>query len=262
MKARNKLIAPVVVIALILLVFFAISGLKEDRKADQPAFSIIREEQETASDATEPDVSNPEFSTEFDNISEGVIKAGDSFLLNIQNLLVTINSVKLSTNIYSAGWRIEDIYSESMVILDSANSRPVNYLKDNIDSESGKLADGLTLVTVNVTVKNMNTGNTAFGPQENFFGNDVLYLVTAKDVGTELYGHVEFPAYKSAANSCKKPSPGQYTWMQLLPGEEQSYDLAYVADDYVTIDNGYIASYNLPVEGACFFPLSAAERID
>lgn len=261
MNAKRRFIIPAAVIILILLAFFVISCLKEDNKAVHPAFTAISEGQDAAEPAV-TDAAKYSASAELDNISKGIISAGDSFLINMTGLNVTVNSVKLSSNLYSAGWSMADIYPETMVILDGADSGGVNYLKDNIDSESGKLADGLTLVTVNVTVKNMNTGNTAFGPQENCFGNDVLYLVTAKDVGTELYGHVEFPAYKSAACSCERAIPGQYAWMQLLPGEERSYDLAYVADDYVTVDGGYIASYNLPVEGACFFPLTAAERLD
>ena len=89
---------------------------------------------------------------------------------------------------------------------------------------SGALADGLTLITVDVTVKNLNTSDTTFGPEPNVFGNDVLYLVNARRNGQDSAGAL--PAYKSVACSCEKPISGQNAWVRILPGEEQQYKLA------------------------------------
>ena len=51
MNAKRRFIIPAAVIILILLAFFVISGLKEDNKAVQPAFTAISEGQDAAEPA-------------------------------------------------------------------------------------------------------------------------------------------------------------------------------------------------------------------
>lgn len=234
------------------------------QKRDEPQNFIIERagtQTETAGESSPPapidfGVDAPE---EFKYITEGVIEAGDSFVVSFLNLQVTLNSVRLDSNIYDAGWTRDDLYlNDAMVILNGAVSDGVNMLESNIDFESGALADGLTMVTADISVKNLNSADTEFGPEANVFGNDLLYLVAARPTNQNDTG--ELPAYKSVACSCEKAIAGRSAWVRILPGEQVQYRLAYIADDYVPLDEGYLASYNRPMEGVCFFPLSLAER--
>ena len=168
--------------------------------------------------------------------------------------------VTIDTNIFDAGWEISDFnFADAMVVLNAAiTETPINMLEDNIDFTTGKLADGLTIVTVDITVNNLNTEDTQFGPAANVFGSDVLYLVNAKT--TVQKDSAELPAYNSAACSCEKTYNGQSAWVYIAPGGSARYKLAYIADDYVSLDNGFVASYNRLMEGVCFYPLSFAEE--
>lgn len=256
----KRFIGILLLVTAVLIAFLILCKPAEEE--EQEVFTIERVEApvETEEISTEQFDFGPDAPEEFKYITEGIVGIGDSFVVSILNLRVTINSVTLSSNIYDAGWSTNDLYlNDAMVILnDASSSTPVNMLKDNIDYTSGALADGLTLITVDVTVKNLNTEDTSFGPEPNIFGNDVLYLVNARTTGQNSYGTL--PAYKSVACSCEKPISGQLAWVRILPGEEQRYKLAYIADDFVTVENGFISSFDVPMEGVCFFPLALAEK--
>lgn len=246
--------------AAVLIAFFIFHKSGEENSA-QNAFIIERVEVpiETEEISSEQFDFGPDAPEEFKYITEGIVGLGDSFVIPMLNLKVTINSVALSSNVYDAGWAINDLYlNEAMVILNNALSLDqVNMLRDNIDYSTGTLAEGLTLITVDVTVKNLNTNDTSYGPEPNVFGNDILYLVNARTTDQNSYGAL--PAYKSVACSCEKPISGQSAWVRILPGESQQYKLAYIADDFVAVENGFISSYNVPMEGVCFLPLILAE---
>lgn len=259
MKIR-RFIGILLLVVAVLIVFLVLH--KPAKEEEQDAFVIERVEvpAETEEISSIQFDFGPDAPEEFKYFTEGIVGIGDSFVVSILNLQVTINSVTLSSNVYDAGWTTNDLYlNDAMVILNDASpSTPVNMLKDNIDYTSGALADGLTLITVDVTVQNLNTSDTSFGPEPNVFGNDVLYLVNART--TEQNSSGALPAYKSVACSCEKPISGQSAWVRILPGEGQRYKLAYIADDFVTVENGFISSYNVPMEGVCFFPLALAEK--
>ena len=257
MNIKKSLAIIFTIIILSVLVMLILAELK---KNDQEKYVIEREDKDKTIELVEHEQNELDLniSDEFKYIKDGIIKQGDSFVVPMLNLKVTINEVILSTNIFNAGWNIDDFYlNEAMVVLDSREkTNSVNMLRDNLDYKTGELAEGLTLVSVDVTVKNLNSANTTFGPETNTFGNDVLYLVNARIKENEPNA---LAAYKSVACSCEKNIPGQYTWVHIQPGGETRYKLAYIADDYIKVDNGFIASYDMLQEGVCYFPLVLGE---
>lgn len=195
--------------------------------------------------------------TGYDYIDQGLANLGDSFVTG-GNLQVTVNSISLFTNVFTAGWEMEDFDKYTVVIIDSEDYSDSRLL-DCIDPNTGALDEGLTMVVAEITVTNLNTESKTFGPSADVWGNNVMVLVNPVVWDGNTENRVALPACEPAACSCEKPIAGQRTWVYIAPGDAVSYRLAFIADDYVRLENGYLSEDFYPSEGQIYFPLTLAE---
>lgn len=229
----------------------------------EPVFETLHLEENAEAIQKEQEQINfaPDAPKEFEAFRNGLIGIGDSFEQNFTKLYVTINSVSLSNNVFNAGWSVDsfDPYANVTVNDDQGNSHDLRVL-DAINYDTGELISGLSLVTVDVTVANHNTETTNFGRSENDFGSCVLYLVSAKvwDDGGLHPNNIQIPVRNNVACSYKSTWE-QSAWLNIKPGDTVQYKLAFVTDDFVTLDDAFLSSYVGLLDGACYLPLSLAD---
>lgn len=173
-----------------------------------------------------------------------------------------VNSISLSTNIYEAGWSLDQFNDQTAVFPDEKSSL---WFPEFVDAESGELLESLTLVTVEVTVRNTNTGDDATNQtlnntDLNNFANNVLWLQSGTCVLTNSGIEVSFSG--NVAYSGENPVPGQFAFVHIEPGETVSYRLAYILDArYDSIENAYLTSAcrGGDIPNAAYIPLSLAK---
>ena len=173
-----------------------------------------------------------------------------------------VNSISLSTNIYEAGWSLDQFNDQTIVFPDEESCLSFPAF---VDTESGELLEGLSLVTVEVTLYNANTENdtthqTLNNTGLNNFPNNVLWLQGGTCIVTASGTAVQFN--DSVAYSGENPVPGQFAFVHIEPGETVSYRLAYVLDSrYDSMENTYLTNScgmaDRPYKA--FIPLSLAE---
>lgn len=148
---------------------------------------------------------------------------------NYDGLEFRVDSLELSTNIYEAGWQMDQFSQDSYGCIGEI----CYWYPDWADEATGEMAEGLSLVTVGLTVHNTNTGDntthqTLNNTGSNNFPNSLLTLNYAMIRDGEL-----FESFRGAwAWSGENPVPGQTAFVHIEPGETVSYKLAYILDEH------------------------------
>lgn len=158
-------------------------------------------------------------------IAENLVTVGQ-WLTSHDGLEFRVDSIDISTNLWEAGWQMEQFHRDSMGWV---NGNYYTY-PDWADGETGEMKEGLCLVSVALTVHNANTQDntthqTSNNTAVNNFPNSLLFLSFA---GNQEGAFFE-ASHGAYAWSGENPIPGQTAFVHIEPGETVSYKLAYIA---------------------------------
>lgn len=207
---------------------------------------------------TPPPSTGGEMQERRNNMAAGTVDLGESFWGNPYSpvnskLEISVEELSLSNNIYDAGWEPEQFLEYSVVSRkENGTWESISY-PDYFDRDSGELIDGVRLLTVKIRVTNRHDGNVETGVGTNLFANCQLYLINAgKIIGDEDGAYKDNIAYSGPWGG------GQYTLVELLPGETLSYSLGYAIDDAFPLEEAWLATVPQGIPGA-YIPVSLAE---
>ena len=160
-----------------------------------------------------------------------VIIAGTSLRWSLAELSVT-------DNVPDSGWRVEDFSSAQTVYINGNAYAPC----DLINAETGKLPDGLKLLTVTINV----VGDSGYKPGKDkineYFYPHFLKLANKTDINSF------FSPYLCAASAQDNLDRDANTG-----NERATYRLAFFLDDRVSVKNGCLFSSIVPTQnlGVC-----------
>lgn len=190
-------------------------------------------------------------------VTAQAVGLGESFFdySSMEQLEITVNEMTLSDNIFRAGWQPEDFgeYSYATTADDSGNFTTYSF-PDYLDRTSGELIDGVTLLTVELTVTNCNAADCDIGAGTNVFPYCALNLVDL----TGMQNAYNFYYSDCIAFSGAETAPGHGACVVLAPGETLTYRLAYALDEGYSVNSAYLATIPCPIPGVCFIPVSLA----
>ena len=192
------------------------------------------------------------------NIAAGTVDMGESFRGNPYSptnsgLEITVEELSLTNNIYAAGWEPEQFLEHSVVSREENGTLKTISYPDYFDRDSGELIDGVRLLTVKITVTNRNGGDTDPGVGTNLFANCQLHLINAgKTIRDEDNSYTDNIAYSGPWGG------GQYSLVEILPGQTLSYCLGYAIDDAFPLEEAWLTTVPQGIPGA-YMPASLAE---
>ncbi len=172
-----------------------------------------------------------------------------------EQLEITVNEMSLSDNIFRAGWQPEDFdeYSYVTVSDGSGGLKGVSF-PDYFDRSSGALIDGVSLLTVELTVTNRSAADFDTGAGINVFPYCLLHLVDPA-YAQDLYN---FNGNDCIAFSGAETAPGHGACVVLAPGETLTWRLAYPLDEGFSVNSSYLATIPCPIPEVSFLPVSLA----
>lgn len=207
---------------------------------------------------TPPPPTGGEMQERRNNMAAGTVDLGESFWGNPYSptnskLEISVEELSLSDNIYDAGWEPEQFLEYSVVSREENGTwKSISY-PDYFDRDSGELIDGVQLLTVKIRVTNRHDGNIDTGVGTNLFANCQLYLINAgKIIGDEDGAYKDNIAYSGPWGG------GQYTLVELAPGETLSYCLGYAIEDAFPLEEAWLSTVPQGIPGA-YIPLGTAE---
>lgn len=192
------------------------------------------------------------------NMAAGTVKLGESFWGNSYSsvnskLEITVEELSLTDNIYDAGWETEQFLEYSVVSRKAKGGWEDISYPEYFDRDSGELIDGVQLLTVKIRVTNRHDGDVDTGVGTNLFANCQLYLINAGKIIRDEDG-----AYKDNIAYSGPWGGGQYSLVELAPGETLSYSLGYAIDDAFPLEEAWLTTVPQGIQGA-YIPVSLAK---
>ena len=207
---------------------------------------------------TPPPPTGGEMQERRNNMAAGTVDLGESFRGNPYSpvnskLEISVEELSLSNNIYDAGWEPEQFLEYSVVSRkENGTWESISY-PDYFDRESGELIDGVQLLTVKIRVSNRSEGDIDPGMGANLFANCQLHLINAgKTIRGEDGSYTDNIAYSGPWGG------GQYSLVELAPGETLSYCLGYAIDDAFPLEEAWLSTVPQGIPGT-YIPLGTAE---
>ena len=207
---------------------------------------------------TPPPPTGGEMQERRNNMAAGTVDLGESFWGNPcspanSKLEISVEELSLSDNIYDAGWEPEQFLEYSVVSKEENGTLNAISYPDYFERDSGELIDGVRLLTVKIRVTNRHGGDADPGVGTNLFANCQLHLINAgKTIRDEDNSYTDNIAYSGPWGG------GQYSLVEILPGETLSYCLGYAIDDAFPLEEAWLATVPQGIPGA-YIPASLAE---
>lgn len=207
---------------------------------------------------TAPPPTGEELQERRNNMAVGTVDLGDSFWGNPYSpanskLEISVEELSLSDNIYATGWEPEQFLEYSVVSRkENGTWEDISY-PDYFDRDSGELIDGVQLLTVKIRVTNRHEGDTDPGVGTNLFANCQLHLINA---GKIIRG--EDNSYRDNIAYSGPWGGGQYSLVELAPGETVSYSLGYAIDSAFSLEEAWLTTVPQGMPGA-YIPVSLAD---
>lgn len=207
---------------------------------------------------TPPPPTGGEMQERRNNMAAGTVDLGESFWGNPYSpvnskLEICVEELSLSENIYAAVWEPEQFLDYSVVSMEENGSWESISCPDYFDRDSGELTDGVQLLTVKIRVTNRHDGNIDTGVGTNLFANCQLHLINAgKTIRGEDGSYTDNIAYSGPWGG------GQYSLVELAPGETLSYCLGYAIDDAFPLEEAWLSTVPQGIPGT-YIPLGTAE---
>ena len=207
---------------------------------------------------TAPPPTGEELQERRNNMAVGTVDLGDSFWGNPYSpanskLEITVEELSLSDKIYDAGWEPEQFLEYSVVSREENGTWESFSYPDYFDRDSGELIDGVRFLTVKIRVTNRHGGDADPGVGTNLFANCQLHLINAgKTIRGEDKSYTDNIAYSGPWGG------GQYSLVEILPGETVSYSLGYAIDDAFPLEEAWLATVPQGIPGT-YIPASLAE---
>lgn len=207
---------------------------------------------------TPPPPTGGEMQERRDNMAAGTVDLGESFRGNPYSpanskLEICVEELSLSENIYAAVWEPEQFLDYSVVSMEENGSWESISCPDYFDRDSGELTDGVQLLTVKIRVSNRSEGDIDPGMGANLFANCQLHLINAgKTIRGEDGSYTDNIAYSGPWGG------GQYSLVELAPGETLSYCLGYAIDDAFPLEEAWLSTVPQGIPGT-YIPLGTAE---
>ena len=207
---------------------------------------------------TAPPPTGEELQERRNNIATGTVDLGESFWGNPYSpvnskLEISVEELSLSDNIYAAGWEPEQFLEYSVVSREENGTWESFSYPDYFDRDSGELIDGVRFLTVKIRVTNRHGGDADPGVGTNLFANCQLHLINAgKTIRGEDNSYTDNIAYSGPWGG------GQYSLVEILPGETVSYSLGYAIDDAFPPEEAWLATVPQGIPGT-YIPASLAE---
>ena len=207
---------------------------------------------------TAPPPTGEELQERRNNIATGTVDLGESFWGNPYSpvnskLEISVEELSLSDNIYAAGWKPEQFLEYSVVSREENGTWESFSYPDYFDRNSGELIDGVRFLTVKIRVTNRHGGDADPGVGTNLFANCQLHLINAgKTIRGEDNSYTDNIAYSGPWGG------GQYSLVEILPGETVSYSLGYAIDDAFPLEEAWLATVPQGIPGT-YIPASLAE---
>lgn len=170
-------------------------------------------------------------------LTEHEVWPGALYPIPYTDLCWSLSDINISDNLYESGWTLSDFENAPMLSTDGQDY----CLSDLVNTESGMLKDGLSVVTVKVIVAAVENSNSEYADEELFLPTDFLKLGSKTDISS-------FSEANGPAAFITKTGQNTGNSIYVAPEEELIVKFAYFLDETVSVDNGYLFTNVIPTQ--------------